>query len=116
MNKNQILLTLLCVVMIASGQILFKKSGIEIRNSETWFTFKNFLLLSFAFAIYASATFLWIDLLKAIPLSRAYVFMSLSFVIVPLASVIFFHEKLSFLYIIGAAFIVFGIILASQAS
>ena len=115
MSKNQILLALLCVGMIASGQILFKKSGMEIRESGTWFTLRNLFLLGAAFAIYVSATFLWIGLLKAVPLSRAYVFMSLSFVIVPVAGIFVFGEKLSLAYVAGASLIVIGVLIASRA-
>ena len=115
MSKSQILLALLCVVLLASGQILFKKSGMEIRELGTWFTLRNLFLLGTAFAIYISATFLWITLLKALPLSRAYVFMSLSFVIVPVASFFVFGETLSLAYVAGVSLIVIGILIASRA-
>lgn len=114
MNRGEFTLALVCVAMITSGQILFKKSGMEIQESNSWFTLRNCFFLGMAFAIYAAATLLWVSLLRSMPLSRAYVFMSLSFVIVPVAGYFVFGENLSLSYMVGAILIVIGILVASR--
>lgn len=116
MNKWQIIHVLLFVCMISSGQVFFKKAGLEVRESGTWFTWRNVILLGTAFIIYVAATFLWVSLLKEVSLAKAYGFMSLSFVLVPLASVIFFGEKITLSYMTGALFIVIGIVIASRGA
>lgn len=72
------------------------------------------MLLGTAFVIYTGATFLWIGLLKETPLAKAYSFMSLSFVLVPLASVYFFDEKVTLSFMVGAAFIIVGILITAM--
>ncbi len=116
MSRGQIFFTLVFVCMISSGQIFFKKAGLEIRESGTWFTWRNATLLGTAFVIYLAATCLWVNLLKEASLAKAYSFMSLSFVLVPLASLIVFGEKITLSYMTGALFIVAGIIIASRGA
>ncbi len=116
MNKWQTIHVLLFVCMISSGQIFFKKAGLEVRESGTWFTWRNAILLGMAFVIYVAATFLWVTLLKEVSLAKAYSFMSLSFILVPLASLFIFGEKITLSYMTGALFIVAGIIIASRGA
>lgn len=67
-----------------------------------------------AVVLYGGATLLWIYLLQTIPLSRAYPFAALGFVLVPAAGVLFFQEQVSGLYAAGAILIVVGLSLISQ--
>lgn len=67
-----------------------------------------------AFSIYILATLLWVNVLKTVPLSRAYMFMSLSFVLVPVAGILLFGEQISLPYIIGSVLVVVGLLLASM--
>ena len=48
-----------------------------------------------AVALYAAATLLWVRILTTVPLSRAYPFVALAFVLVPAAGYLFFHEAIS---------------------
>ena len=67
-----------------------------------------------AFAIYGGATLLWVYLLRFVPLNKAYLFMALSFVFVPLAGYYFLAEKITFGVVIGAFLIISGIAVASK--
>jgi undecaprenyl phosphate-alpha-L-ara4N flippase subunit ArnE len=49
-----------------------------------------------------------------VPLNKAYLFMALSFVFVPLAGHLFLAEKITVGAIIGAALIISGIFIASK--
>jgi len=110
MNFLQVILSILCVLAISCGQILFKWAGLEIQQTGNWLNWKVFFIVGLAFTIYSSATAAWIFLLKNIDLSRIYIFMALSFILVPIASNIFFDEKLSAFFLVGMALIFSGII------
>jgi drug/metabolite transporter (DMT)-like permease len=59
---------------------------------------------------------IWSSVLSKIDLSIAVPIASSSYILVPLASIIFFHETLSFLRWIGIFFIIAGVILVSLTS
>lgn len=114
MTALQILWTLACVCIIASGQILFKMAGIAIQETGTWFSPRALITVFCALAIYGVATLLWINLLRFVSLNRAYSFMALCFIIVPLASHFFFRETLTPGYLIGTLLVVAGLIVATR--
>ena len=60
------------------------------------------------------ASFAWIAALTQLPLSYAYPFMGLTFVLVLLLSATFFQESMTWMKIAGVALIVAGITLSSQ--
>ena len=64
---------------------------------------------------YAAATLLWVRILMTVPLSRAYPFVALAFVLVPAAGYVFFHESVSLRYAAGTALIIAGVIVAARA-
>ncbi len=100
---------LLCVTLIAAGQVLFKQTANFINSAGT---INNRQVLSFglaALSIYGIATVGWVFLLQTALLSRAYPYMALSFVIVALVSWLAFHEPMSGPYIGGLMLIVSGI-------
>ena len=111
------ILTLCAVVAIAIGQLLFKATAARMagRPVADWVQdFHVLLPLSVAMVIYAGATLLWILALRELPLSRAYMFMALSFVIVPVLSVLIFGERLTIGYLIGLGFIVAGLVITQK--
>jgi drug/metabolite transporter (DMT)-like permease len=114
MTPHQIILAIGCVLAICIGQILFKYVGAGIQGVGTPFTTKILALSTIAIAIYAGATIFWIHLLRFVPLSKAYPYMALSFVIVPILSAILFKEHLSAKYLLGIAMIVGGIVLIAR--
>ncbi|MEH6626485.1 MAG: EamA family transporter [Motiliproteus sp.] len=119
-NASQLFLIILCVIIIASGQILFKVVGLR---SVDDFSAQSLLsdhvtlgTLLFALTLYMISTFLWIHILRTVPLSTAYPFMALSFVLVPLSSWVIFKEPMSWSDGTGATLIVLGIVLMSRGS
>ncbi|USG61060.1 EamA family transporter [Sneathiella marina] len=110
-------LILIMPFILSAGQILFKLSSKDVAALDV----SSILKLSMngyfivALVLYAIATILWVYILKHFPLNKAYLFMGLSFIIVPLMSYIFLKEPLSLRYLAGAACIVFGIWLARAA-
>jgi drug/metabolite transporter (DMT)-like permease len=68
----------------------------------------------FALAIYAIATLLWINLLRFVNLNRAYSFMALCFIIVPIASHFIFNERITPGYAVGTLLVVVGLVIATR--
>jgi drug/metabolite transporter (DMT)-like permease len=102
---------LVCVVMISSGQILFKYAAVQSGKSPGFLALaKNPYLIS-AVVIYGAATLLWVWQLKYVPLNRAYPLFALAFAIVPLLSWGLFGERIRLVYVLGVILIVSGIVL-----
>lgn len=109
------ILILSVVIMISTGQILFKMIAKNMPNAfvlSEWIAFVFAPLTLSVFTLYGVATFLWIYVLKLYPLSTAYPIMALGFVIVPICSYFMFNENISINLLIGSVFIIFGIIIA----
>lgn len=99
-------------VLISAGQILFRLTGMRLHEKGAPGILRMFYEPYFlaAMVIYVLGTFVWVSVLRHMPLGRAYPFMALSFVIVPLASAFFLAEPLTLRYWVGAALIVAGMI------
>lgn len=113
MNALNLALTLVCVLAIAGGQMLFKMAAraADPALAVPW-QFLNAWLFA-ALVLYGAATFLWVWLLKVMPLNVVYPFMGLAFVIVPLLAAFFFHEALDWRHLAGGALIAAGVAVAS---
>lgn len=112
------LLELLCFpVAMAAGQILFKRSASQITpGADGWLMeIARLPMMWVAVALYAGATLLWVRILASVPLSRAYPFAALAFVLVPAAGYLFFHEPINLRYALGTALIVVGVAVAAGA-
>lgn len=107
-----IALTLLCVLGIASGQILFKKAAMHLPSNPQLMDWVLNGWLITALALYGVATLLWIWVLRHAPLHIAYPFMALAFIIVPLLSYYFLGEPLTTKTFIGGALIILGVSLS----
>ncbi|MDP9644982.1 4-amino-4-deoxy-L-arabinose-phospho-UDP flippase [Paraburkholderia strydomiana] len=114
MTPVQTIWAISCAFIIAVGQIAFKKAGMEVQSAGTWFSPRAVLTIFFALAIYAIATLLWINLLRFVNLNKAYSFMALCFIIVPIASHFIFHERITPGYAIGTALVVIGLVVATR--
>jgi|TARA_R110002126_G_scaffold291807_1_gene459586 drug/metabolite transporter (DMT)-like permease len=106
---------LVCFAFIMSlGQLLFKKAALSLPPMSLT---KEFLLacmvnvwLVSAVAFYGVATVLWVCILQRVPLSLAYPFAALAFILVPAAAWLLFNEAITKSYLVGMAFIILGII------
>lgn len=114
MTPVQTIWAISCAFIIAVGQIAFKKAGMEVQSAGTWFSPRAVLTIFFALAIYAIATLLWINLLRFVNLNKAYSFMALCFIIVPIASHFIFHERITPGYAIGTALVVIGLVITTR--
>ncbi len=112
---------LLCVfaLLLATGQVLFKVGADRVptlRSLGDLPSLASSLSLWAAFLLYIGASLLWIYLLQRVPLSRAYAFASLAFILVPLFAWQVFGESLGPRYLVGAACIMVGVYLTGTAT
>lgn len=98
-------------VLIAGGQILFKQAGARLQSSGAPFaSLAADPRFVGAVAIYGAATLLWVQVLRSVPLTYAYSFMALTYVMVPLMAVFWLGETLTLRYALGAALVAIGLI------
>lgn len=116
-NINYIII-LSSVIIIATGQILFKLAArsIYIINEQTIIeniinNKTSVILVVSALLLYMASTVAWVYALRTTPLSVAFMFNSLAFVFIPVASFFIFQESLPRYFLVGTAMIIGGIIL-----
>lgn len=107
-------IALLCVLGIATGQILFKLSAASLQRNG-WFDFQTLTMLFCAFALYGVTTIAWIWVLQKIELGKAYPLMALAFVLVPIGSHFILGERFYAQYFVGVFLIMAGIVIALRA-
>jgi drug/metabolite transporter (DMT)-like permease len=110
-----LLLTLLCVVLIAAGQVLFKVAAAQWRiDGWSWSTLRAFLspAMVLALIVYGATTVLWVFILRSVPLGSAFPVYALVFVLVPLAAHFALGEPWSWNAMIGAVVIMAGVFIA----
>jgi drug/metabolite transporter (DMT)-like permease len=117
-NLGQVLGCLLVAVALAAGQILFKAAAMampKIRGLGDIAVAAQLPVLWLAFIVYGSATLFWIYMLQTVPLSRAYLFAALAFLIVPVCGILFFGERASLGLLIGGVLILAGLLVIAQS-
>lgn len=113
MTFLQVALILSTVLLLSTGQVLFKLASQDLVLTSTAFLPSLISLkLIAALAIYAIATLLWVVSLKEVPLRVAYSFVGLTFFIVPLLAHFFLGETLSWNTYVGAGIIVLGVMVS----
>lgn len=109
------LIAIICVVGIATGQILFKLSAASLQRTGSFFDPGTMVTLVSAFTLYGVTTIAWVWVLQKIELGRVYPLMALAFVLVPIGSHVFLGERFQPQYFVGVAMIMTGIIIAVRA-
>jgi undecaprenyl phosphate-alpha-L-ara4N flippase subunit ArnE len=100
--------------MLGIGQLLFKIAAERLVVDRGWGAFAWSLVgwpMISVLLLYAVATVLWVYLLHGLALSRAYPFIALVFVFVPLLSWLAFRDALDLRYGIGLALMMAGLYL-----
>ena len=119
MRGNEIGLTLVSVVLIASSQILFKlaarNAAFEGFNLRTLWLWTTPAMLA-ALLVSTVATALWVWVLRSATLSMVYPLYALTFVLVPIMDWGLFGTVLALRHWAGAATIVAGVWLIAGAN
>ena len=106
---------LLCVLGIAIGQVLFKFGANALNAAGGKLFSTGGLVLAAALALYAVTTVAWVWVLQRSELGKAYPFMALAFILVPIASHFVFGESFSWRYAVGCALLVAGVVLTTSS-
>jgi undecaprenyl phosphate-alpha-L-ara4N flippase subunit ArnE len=99
------------LVLSSGAQLLLKQA---MRTPLTFRSITNPWLLGGMLAYAASAGF-WLLVLRRLPLTQAYPWVSLNFVFVLVGSVIGLHERVSWPIILGTSCILVGLVVISVA-
>ena len=103
------------IILLVSSQIMYKFAGLwSLRNPGLLgAAFKNpWVAMGLSFAMIALA--LWLLILRQIPLSKAYPWTALIYIITPIISTIIFGELLKQQYFLGLALIVVGVLISAH--
>ena len=117
LNLLQIVVLVTYSLGMAGGQILFKYAAIRsnpgLSLGERLFELiQNRYFLS-ALVIYAGLSVLWIWILTITPLSRAYPFVALAFIVKSLVGSLLFNEEITIRLVAGMTLIVCGLYLVA---
>lgn len=110
----------LMATLLACGQILFKIAAQSLRGA-IGFNFHTVLelmlnpFLQAGLLVYGLATLWWVLLLRDTALSKAYLVVAPSIVLVSIAGTFLFREPLSAQLLVGMAIILMGLAIALQA-
>ncbi len=115
MTVTKLLLGLACAFGMSAGQIFFKLAALSPSPACGNPLLQRILSphLLTALLIYAFTTGVWLWLLRLIPLNRAYPFMALAFLFVPLLGAVFLGEKLEYKTIAGGLIILLGVYIST---
>ncbi|WP_340570048.1 EamA family transporter [Stenotrophomonas sp. G106K1] len=102
---------LVTLAMLACGQVLFKQASAHLSFARP----ASFLSGTFIIAlfIYGAATLLWLAVLARVPLSLAFPFYGLSFLLVPAFALLLLHEPIRPQTWMGGAVILVGVVISS---
>lgn len=121
MSVLQVALLLAYGVGMSLGQLLFKFAAMSLTTSgPVALTAGRLFQLGLnpfflgAMVMYFGLSVLWVWILTFTPLSRAYPFVAVAFIVTPLLSHFVFMEALDLRFYFGLSFIVVGLVLVIQ--
>lgn len=100
-------------LLLSIGQLLFKRAALQVADENAVGAILKLSLsptLWAALVLYGLATVLWVLILRTVPLSLAYPFFALGFVLLPIFSWWLFDEKLGWTLFAGTGLIVLGVL------
>lgn len=115
MNAKLVAVLFSVVLLMVTGQILFKLTAVSWQSEGTWLSTMVLVRLAASLVVYALATFAWIWVLQHVPLGRAYPFMALMFILVPLVSMWVFGETQGLRYYLGIVLICLGVSISASS-
>lgn len=118
MKTSDILLSLTVMLALSTGQLLFKKAALTIPTHNLQLgvlsALRNPYLLA-GLVLYGLTTALWVYVLNSVPLSKAYPFTAIAYLVVPLAAHYLFGEAWNIQILAGSLLIIAGIIIVGYA-
>lgn len=109
------------ISLAVAGQLLMKKGMMAVGSFPVNELFVNLIrmflnpFVFFGFAAFGLSSIFWLVVLSRLELSFVYPLVSVAYVIVAIASLIFFHEQVTLIRWLGIAVIVAGVFLISRS-
>ena len=114
LNTGDVALLILYATSLAGGQVLFKYAALTTAEASSGIQkFANLALnpaFILAIVLYAGLSVFWVWLLARVPLSHAYPFVALAFMLTLTAGVMLFNEPATPRLVIGGALILGGLL------
>ena len=105
-------------VALAGGQLLFKLAALRFTPAARWTDNVLALVLNpylvLAVLLYGLLSVVWVWVLTFVPLSTAYPFVALTFVLSVASGVILFGEPMTIRLVLGGAMIIAGLIIVTR--
>jgi len=114
MTGLEALLLISTVAAIASGQVVFKLASMAWVPGSGLVGLLGLGWFWIGMVVYGGATLAWLMLLRTVPLSAAYPFFALAFVIVPMLSWWLLSEPVGFRQWMGAVLIMIGVAVSTR--
>lgn len=112
MSPRTLVLVLGAILFSVAGQLLLKSGAQHLAGHDRVAflvaAFRNVHVVT-GLTAWAASTICWLYVLRVAPLSRAYGLTSLTYVLILLASVVLFGERVRPLHVAGTVLIVVGI-------
>ncbi|WP_201864668.1 EamA family transporter [Microvirga soli] len=109
-------LLVLSAAMLAAGQTLFRLGALKADRATDILGFIKLFtqpVIILALILYCGTTMLYVGVLQYVPVSKAYPYMALAFILVPIAAVLFLGETISLRYVIGVGLMIIGLLLTA---
>jgi drug/metabolite transporter (DMT)-like permease len=107
------------VIFDTAVQVAFKIAGRQLGDGALDANWLAAAALSpsvwFAIVLYLTVFVLWMLILQQVELSRAFPLTALTYVTVPAAGLVLFHESLTLIQAAGIALILAGVVLSGRA-
>ena len=100
---------------IGAGQVLLKMAAQRMHAGISLASMADPLLVG-AVALYGVLSLIWLLILKQLPLSIAYPFVAISFVVTPLLAWVLLDDRPGGLYFVGIAFICIGVAITQRVA
>ena len=114
MSWSAFAMTVLTVLGLSTGQVLFKMAANRMQGGGTALSaLLTNAPLWWALLVYGVSTIVWIAVLREVPLRLAYPFVASAFFVVPLLAHYFLNEPLQWHSMAGAVLIALGICVAT---
>lgn len=117
---NYIILSV-SILLAVAGQLLMKKGMIVFGTFPVSKLLQNIIpmfmnpYVFFGFACFGLSSIFWLVVLSRFPISLVYPMVSVAYVLVAFASLIFFKEQVTMLRWLGIATIIAGVIIISRS-
>ena len=105
-------------VALAGGQVLFKLAALRFTPAARWsdnlvaLALNPYLIL--AILLYALLSAVWVWVLTFVPLSTAYPFVALTFVLTVASGALLFDEAVTLRLVLGGVMIIAGLIVITR--